>query len=132
MVCIQFSIHFTTMFQVFRMSPGLALYASKKIKFIQHSNQKISTEIIDPATLDAYTAWRLIPLDKSPGDTQLQVRPIGVGEVVRRIVGKTISWCLNDDSQKAAGSLQVSTGLKGGAEVAIHSMKTHSIGWIDL
>ena len=53
----------------------------------------------------------------------LQVRPIGVGEVLRRIVGKTITWALNDEIQTAAGPLQVSTGLKGGAEAAIHSMK---------
>ena len=46
------------------------------------------------------------------------MRPIGVGEV-----GKTIGWALNDDIQEAAGPLQVSAGLKGGAEAAIHSMK---------
>jgi hypothetical protein len=85
--------------------------------------RKIATEVIDPATLDAYTACRLIPLDKSPGSADLQIRPIGVGEVLRRIIGKAISWSLRDDIQKAAGPLQVSSGLKGGAEAAIHSMK---------
>ena len=33
----------------------------------------------------AYTSCRLIPLDKCPG-----VRPIGIGEVVRRIIGKAV------------------------------------------
>ena len=61
--------------------------------------------------------------NKSPGEVDLQVRPIGVGEVLRRIVGKTISWSLNQEIQEAAGPLQVSTGLKGGAEAAIHAMK---------
>ena len=42
---------------------------------------------------------------------------------MRRIVGKTISSVLKDDIQEAAGPLQVSTGLKGGAEAAIHSMR---------
>lgn len=42
---------------------------------------------------------------------------------MRRIVGKAISWCLRDDIQEAAGPLQVSAGLKGGAEAAIHAMK---------
>ena len=34
--------------------------------------------------LEAHTACRLIPLDKKPG-----VRPIGVGEVLRRIIEKS-------------------------------------------
>ena len=85
--------------------------------------QKIGTEIIDPNTLKRYVAGRLIALNKAPGEKELQVRPIGVGEVLRRIVGKTISWCLGQEIQEAGGPLQVSTGLKGGAEAAIHAMK---------
>jgi hypothetical protein len=85
--------------------------------------RKISTEVLDPKTLETYTACRLLALDKSPGSAELQVRPIGVGEVMRRIVGKTIAWCLGEDIQKAAGPLQVSSGLKGGSEAAIHSMR---------
>ena len=85
--------------------------------------KKIASEIIDPSTLEAYVASRLIPLNKDPGSPDLQVRPIGVGEVLRRIIGKTISWALADYIQAAGGSLQVSTGLKGGAEAAIHAMK---------
>ena len=85
--------------------------------------KKIATETIDPSTLTPYTASRLIPLNKTPGEADPQVRPIGVGEVLRRIVGKTISWALSDDIQAAGGSLQVSTGLKGGSEAAIHAMK---------
>ena len=42
---------------------------------------------------------------------------------MRRIVGKAISWCLSTDIQNAAGPLQVSAGLKAGAEAAIHAMK---------
>ena len=85
--------------------------------------KKIATEIVDPKTLEAYTACRLLSLNKAPGETELQIRPIGVGEVLRRIVGKTIAWALSEDIQEAGGALQVSTGLKGGAEAAIHGMK---------
>ena len=85
--------------------------------------KQIATEVVDPAILEAYVACRLIPLDKDPGSSELQIRPIGVGEVMRRIVGKTIMWCLGKEVQDAAGPLQVSSGLKGGAEAAIHSMK---------
>ena len=91
---------------------GLALFA-----------RKIATEIVDPHSLEAYTAGRLIPLNKNPGEKEVQIRPIGVGEVMRRIVGKAISWCLSDDIQEAAGPLQVSAGVKAGAEAAIHAMK---------
>ena len=85
--------------------------------------KKIAIEIVDPSSLETFTASRLIPLNKTPGEIDPQVRPIGVGEVLRRIVGKTISWALSDYVQAAGGSLQVSTGLKGGAEAAIHAMK---------
>ena len=54
--------------------------------------KKLSCKIVDPDHLRAYTAGRLIPLDKKPG-----VRPIGVGEVLRRIVGKAIMTALKSD-----------------------------------
>ena len=64
-----------------RQISGLALFA-----------QKIATEIVDPHSLEANTAGKLIPLNKNPGEEEVPiVRPIGVGEVMRRIVGKAIS-----------------------------------------
>ena len=81
--------------------------------------KKIATTIVDPSALEPYLVCRLIPLNRNPG-----VRPIGIGEVLRRIVGKAIGWVLKPDIQAAAGPLQASTGLKGGAEAAIHSMRT--------
>ena len=78
----------------------------------------IESSSLDPTCLECYTACRLIPINKNPG-----IRPIGIGETLRRIVGKAIGWCLKDDIQEAAGPLQASTGLKCGAEAAIHFMK---------
>ena len=60
----------------------------------------------------------MLPLNKNPG-----VRPIGIGEILRRIIGKTIGWVLKKDIQASAGPLQTATGLKGDAEAAIHAMK---------
>ena len=51
------------------------------------------------------------------------VRPIGVGEFLRRIMEKVINWILKDDMQESAEPLQTGTGLKAGAEAAIHSMQ---------
>ena len=45
-----------------------------------------------PSLLKAFTSCRLIPLDKNPG-----IRPIGVGEVLRRVVGKTVSSFLKEE-----------------------------------
>ena len=47
--------------------------------------RRIASTYVDPEGLAAFVACRLIPLDKCPG-----VRPIGVGEVPRRIIAKAI------------------------------------------
>jgi len=81
--------------------------------------KKLATSIVDPSTIDSLTACRLIPLSKAEGG----VRPIGIGEVLRRIIGKMIGWVLKSDIQEAAGPLQACTGIEGGAEAAVHAMK---------
>ena len=81
--------------------------------------KNIATKVTDPNCLEAYTANRLIPLDKNPG-----IRPIGIGEVLRRIVGKAIAWDLKIDFKEAAGPIQVCAGHQAGAEAAIHAMQT--------
>ena len=78
----------------------------------------LASTLVDPNSIDALTCCRLILLNKNPG-----VRPIGVGEVLRRVIGKTINWILKEDIQEAAGPLQTATGLKAGVEAAIHSMR---------
>ena len=70
-----------------------------------------------PSLLEGYTSCKLIPLDKSPG-----IRPIGVGEVLRRIVGKTVAGFLKEEIKEAAGPLQVCAGHSAGSESAIHAM----------
>ena len=49
--------------------------------------------------LAAFLAYRLIPLDKQPGD-----RPIGIGEVLRRVIGKIVVKLLRKDILNATGS----------------------------
>ena len=69
--------------------------------------------------LSALMACRLIPLDKNPG-----LRPIGIGEVLRRIIGKMVVWVLRPDLQQAAGDLQMCVGQAGGCEAGVHAMHT--------
>ena len=81
--------------------------------------KNIATKVTDPNCLEAYTANHLIPIDKNPG-----IRPIGIGEVLRRIVGKAIAWDLKIDFKEAAGPIQVCAGHQAGAEAAIDAMQT--------
>ena len=74
---------------------------------------------MDPSCLSALIACRLIPLDKHPG-----VRPIGVCETVRRIIGKAIMSIVAQDVRQAAGPLQLCAGQPAGSEAAIHAMST--------
>ena len=80
--------------------------------------KNLLTKSYHPSLLEPYVASRLIPLDKNPG-----IRPIGVGEVLRRIVGKVISSFASEDIKIAAGPLQTCAGHGAGAESAIHAMK---------
>ena len=81
--------------------------------------RNLASKHYHPELLDAYVSSRLIPLDKDPG-----LRPIGVGEVLRRIIGKSISRLASDAIKDAAGPLQTCAGHGAGAEAAIHAMYT--------
>ena len=73
---------------------------------------------VDPEGLAAFVACRLMALDKSPG-----VRPIGIGEVVRHIMGKAVLATIGDEIQEAADALRVCAGHQGGSEAAIHTIR---------
>ena len=79
--------------------------------------RQICTTYVDPKSLSAFIACRLITLDKCPG-----IRPIGIGETVRRIIGKSIAVTIREDIQAAAGPLQVCAGHLPGCEAAVHAM----------
>ena len=81
--------------------------------------KRLCTEYVDPGSIEAIIANRLIPLDKGEG----AVRPIGVGEVIRRIIGKCVTKVTKREVMDASGSLQVCAGQKSGSEAAIHAMR---------
>ena len=78
----------------------------------------LCTQYIDPTTIEPLVASRLIPLDKGEG----AVRPIGVGEVIRRICGKCVMMVAKKQVVKGSGSLQLCAGQKSRSEAAIHAM----------
>ena len=80
--------------------------------------RRMCTEYMDPEVLDAYLNNRLIPLDKNPG-----VRPVGIGEVERRAIGKAVLIVLGDDVVNAAGVDQMCTGQPAACEAVVHAVK---------
>ena len=67
----------------------------------------------------AFLSCRLIPLDKNPGR-----RPIGVGEILRRIAGKVVVSIVRGDVISSVDSLHVCGSHEAGREAAIHAMNT--------
>ena len=78
--------------------------------------RKMCTKDIPNKYLSSLEACRLIPLIKEITG----VRPIGIGEVLRRIIGKSVSKILRNDILQASGTLQTFSVLESGVEAAIH------------
>ena len=79
--------------------------------------RRICTASVPPESMEAFTAARLIPLAKTSG-----VRPIAVGEVFRRVIGKAIIQVINRDVRDVIFPYQLCVGIPSGCEVALHAM----------
>ena len=79
----------------------------------------LCTEFVDQTLIEALVASRLIPLDKGEG----AVRPIGVGEVLRRIISKCVMKIVKPEVLEVSGSLQLCAGQPAGSEAAVHAMR---------
>ena len=98
--------------------------SDKLAQTVADLTKKLCTEPVPSNYLKEFLAGRLIPLDKDPGSIVPAIRPIGIGEVIRRVVAKAITRLLKFDIQMAAGSLQTCSGTESGIEAAIHGMKS--------
>ena len=75
-------------------------------------------EEISPIKFHSIDAERvLIPLDKNPG-----LRPIGTGEILRRIANKVAVSHIREDIISVVGSLKVCAGQETGCESLVHAM----------
>ena len=54
--------------------------------------RRLSTNRVSSGSIEALLSCRLVPLNKNPG-----VRPIGVGEVMRRVISKAILKVVKKD-----------------------------------
>jgi len=80
--------------------------------------RRLVTEFVDPKGLEALLANRGIAIDNSPG-----LRPVGVGEMARRIIGKAVMSVTGPKVQESVGALQLCAGHPVGVEAAIHAMR---------
>ena len=81
------------------------------------------TELLAGSTMPyaayrAMMATRLVALDKEPG-----TRPIGIGEIFRRLAAKTLLKSKGLMATHACGSSNLCAGLSAGIEGALHAMQ---------
>ena len=69
------------------------------------------------AAYRALMACCLVALEKKPG-----VRPMGIGETLRRALAKIVMRAAGDQVKKACGNLQLCAGLPDVIEGATHSV----------
>ena len=69
----------------------------------------ICTTYVDPLSLMACTSRYLVPLEKCPG-----VRPVGIGKVVHRIIGKTVMRSVKHNLLEAVDCIQLCAGQDSG------------------
>ena len=86
-------------------SMSLKRYALKS-SILTQSKMKLLSEM--------FFVSKLIPLDKNSG-----LRPVGLGNFLRRIAGKLVMKAVEEDIKKPGGCFQSCAGKETGCEAAI-------------
>jgi hypothetical protein len=60
----------------------------------------------------------IVALDKQPG-----VRPVGIGEIIRRLLAKCVIKVVGSQATAACGNLNLCAGLPAGIEGAVHAIR---------
>ena len=79
--------------------------------------RRLCCSYVDPRALEGLVACRLIPLNKNP-----RVRPIGVGEMLHRLVAKSVLSVVRGDITQVCGAMELCAGQCAGEEAAVHAI----------
>eukprot|EP00957_Ditylum_brightwellii_P070415 5350109-Ditylum_brightwellii.AAC.1 len=70
------------------------------------------------AAICAIMGCRLVALDKCPG-----TRPVGIGEIFRRLFAKLVIQATGNDAKTTCSNLQLCAGTEAGIEGAVHAVQ---------
>jgi hypothetical protein len=79
---------------------------------------RIANQDVPFADIRALGACRLVPLDKKPG-----VRPIGIGNDIRRLLAKAMAELTGVDLETVLGTDQLCIRMPGATEAGIHALR---------
>ena len=100
-----------------RMLICFKLSSNRLCTALAEAAKVLCTSDVTDVDLSAFTAARLLPLDKKPG-----VRPIAVGEVFRRIICKAVMRVTQHDVLSCTAPFQLCVGVPSACEAAVHAM----------
>ena len=80
---------------------------------------RLCSDYVDPRCIMPLLSCRLIALSKNPG-----VRPIGIGEIVRRVIAKAVLSVVKSDILDTVGLSQLCVGQVAGVEAAVHTVQS--------
>ena len=89
-----------------RLCTAFKSFSASFCQSLADVTKPLCSSYIDLSTVSPLLASRLIALDKCPG-----VRPIGIGDMARHIIAKSVLVVVRGDIQDAVGSLQLCGGL---------------------
>ena len=84
-----------------------------------HPAKRLMTNTIPQYYISTLLACRLVLLNKKDKG----ISSVGAGECLRRIIGKTITGLLKENTTHAVGTLPTCAGLESGIEAAIHAVR---------
>ena len=92
-------------------------HSSRLRESVASLSRKLGNSIVPWENIRALMSSRLIALDKCPG-----VRPVDVGETLRRVIGKVVCMVTKIDAESVCGVSQLCAGLGAGIEGAVHAL----------